>query len=458
VVGAAFVRSGRTLFAVLLGVYLLAGWWTTSHIAATGDETEYFAAADALIHGEGLELTGRFAVIAASSYAPGQPIGDAEFRNSTAPSLARAGRYPRHDVGLSLLIAPLLAIGGRGLVVAVIGAAMAGAVALTVRSASLLGATPRAAVCAGLAVGLAVPALTYSGQVFPDAVAPLAVALALAGVIGRAQPFATGLVIALLPFLHLRYWPLALGLLVLAAWPQRRSPRTLVLLSAPVVLLIPGLALLDLMIYGLAVPHAGFVLFFAGQEQSVTPYLHGTEGLVGLFLDRAFGLLPAAPILVLACIGLGAAPFNTRVRPLLLIAIAYLVPAALLDWTGAFSPQARYLAPLVPVLVLALAYAFDHAPRRLLVVAVPLAIWTLGQSLVYVVLPQLRYDVYALPPQADRAWLRLFGIAPSSVFPLFGTDGATAALTVAWGAALAALGGLGAMSSQRHRESPPSKR
>jgi len=307
-------------------------------------------------------------------------------------------------------------------------------------------------------VGLVTPALTYSGQVFPDAVAPLAVALALAGVIGRAQPFATGLVIALLPFLHLRYWPLALGLLALAAWPQRRSPRALALLVAPLVTLIAGLALLDLIIYGLAVPHAGFVLFFAGQEQSVAPYLRGTEGLAGLFVDRAFGLLPASPILVLAVIGVGAALFKTSARPLLLIAVGYLVPASFLDWTGAFSPQARYLAPLAPVLVVALAYAFDHAPRTLLVVTLPLALWTLGQSLVYVVLPHLRYDVYSLPPYADRAWLLLLGVAPSSVFPLFGTDGATAALTLAWVTALAALAGLGAVSSQRHEGSPGSVR
>lgn len=455
---AALVRSGRALFAILLGVYLIAGWWTTGHIAATGDETEYFAAADALIHGEGLELTERFAAIAASSYAPGDPIGDAEFRNSTAPSFARAGRYPRHDVGLSLLIAPLLAIGGRGLVVAVIGAAMAGAIALTVRAAFLFGATSRAAGSAGLAVGLAAPALTYSGQVFPDAVAPLAVAVALAGAIERVPPIATGLALAVLPILHVRYWPLALGLLALAAWPQRRSPRTLALLIGPLVALMAGLAVLDLAVYGLAIPHAGFVLFFAGQEQPIQPYLRGIEGLAGLFLDRAFGLLSAAPILVLAVIGLGAALFQTRVRPLLLIAIAYLVPASLLDWTGAFSPQARYLAPLVPVLVLLLAYGLDHAPRRLLVASLPLAVWTLGQSLVYVVLPHLRYDVYSLPPAADRAWFLLLGIAPSSVFPLFGTGGATAALTLAWEAGLTALAGLGAVSSQRHKESPPSTR
>ncbi len=46
----------RGLFALLLTVYLVAGWWTTRRVAATGDETEYLVAADALIHGEGFAL------------------------------------------------------------------------------------------------------------------------------------------------------------------------------------------------------------------------------------------------------------------------------------------------------------------------------------------------------------------------------------------------------------------
>ena len=444
--------SPRALFALLLAVYLVAGWWTTRRIAATGDETEYFLAADALVRGEGLDLDRRFAAIATTSYAPGEPISDAEFLASTAPSSVHPGRYPRHDVGLSILIAPLLAVGGRALVVSAIDLVMAGAVALSVGLAPALGISPRASAAAGAVVGLAAPALTYSGQVFPDAVAPLAVVAAVASLWGRAPSLVGGICIAALPFLHLRYWPLALGLLGLALWSSRRDRRSVVALVAPLIVALLALSLIDLATYGVALPHAGFILFFSGQEEEVAAYTRGGEGLLGLFLDRAFGLLPAAPLLAIAFAGVGAALREPRSRALLAVALAYLVPTSLLDWTGGFSPQARYLAPLLPIVVLVLAVAIDRAPRVLRLVAVPLAAWTAGQSLIYVVLPGVRYNVYSLPPYADRAWLRVVGVAPSGVFPLFGTDGATAGLLAVWGGALVFLVAFGWLSSRRHEK------
>ena len=442
----------RVLFASLLAVYLVAGWWTTRRVPATGDETEYFLAADALIHGEGLALDRRFAEIAATSYAPGEPISEADYFAITAPSFVHPGRYPRHDAGLSILIAPLLALGGRALVVGAIGVAMAGAVAITAAIGPAFGATTRASLVAGAAVGLAVPAITYSGQVFPDAVAPLVVSIALASVLGRAPPFVGGLAVAGLPLLHLRYWPLALGLLGLILWHARGERRAVAAHVAPLLFTLLALSLVDLVTYGVALPHASFILFFSGREEEVAAYTRGAEGLLGIFLDRAFGLLPAAPLFAVMFVGVGAALREARTRAFLAVALAYLVPASLLDWTGAFSPQARYVAPLLPIAVVMLAFAIDRGPRTVRILAVPLAVWTAGQSLIYMVLPGVRYDVYALPPYADRAWLRVLGVAPSGVFPLFGTDGATAVLIAAWSGALAVLVALGALSWRRHEE------
>jgi hypothetical protein len=346
----------------------------------------------------------------------------------------------------------LLALGGRALVVGAIGVAMAGAVAITAASAPALGLTTRTSFVAGAAVGLAVPAISYSGQVFPDSVAPLALAIAVASLAGRAPTIAGAVAVAGLPLLHLRYWPLALGLLTLLLWQHRRDRRAMVALVAPVLVAVVAISLIDFATYGVALPHAGFILFFSGRSEEIGAYTRGAEGLLGLFLDRAFGLLPAAPLFALAFFGAGAAAREGRLRALLAVALAYLVPASLLDWTGAFSPQARYLAPLLPILVLVLALAFDFAARTLRWLALPLAVWTAGQSLIYVVLPGLRYDVYAMPPYADRAWLRLVGIAPSGVFPLFGTDGATAVLIAVWSGALLLLSALGALSWRRHEE------
>lgn len=442
--------SPRALFVLLLAVYLGAAVWTTRRVTATGDEPEYFMAADALVHGEGFDLSSRFAAIATSSYAPAVPISASELDRTTVPSLTRDGRYPRHDLGLALLMALPYALGGRALVVACVAASMAAALAVSLRGARAFGATPRLVTIAALAAGLSVPAITYSGQVYPDAIAPLAVAVAFAG--GASSRWTTGVAIAALPFLHLRYWPIVIGLLAIAVARSRRERSSALPLLLPVALALVALAALDLAVYGVALPHAGLLLTFTASGDALANYITGGVGLLGLFVDRAFGWVPAAPLALLLFIGGGAALSEGRMRSLLALAAIYLVPAAFLDWTGGVSPQSRYLVPLVPLAVALYARAFGLPGVRLL--AVPLAVWTIGQSAVYVVAPWLRYDVYGVPPLADAAWLRVVGVTPGAVFPLLGSDGASAPLVLAWAGVLAVAIAYGFVAS-RERHSPP---
>jgi hypothetical protein len=171
------------------------------------------------------------------------------------------------------------------------------------------------------------------------------------------------------------------------------------------------------------------------------------EGLIGIFLDRAFGLVPAAPIMALLAFGAGVAMRWSAVGLLTFAPIPYLVLVSFLDWTGGWNPQARYFAVLTPLAVVLLALALQHRLAQL--AAIPLGIWTLGQSLAYVVAPALRYDTYAAPPLVDLAWLRL-GITPSGAFPLFGCCGSTTTvLAIAWSALLVVLAALGAASGRR---------
>lgn len=429
----------RAVLASLFAVYLVAGIWTTRRTAATGDEPYYFMAADALIRGEGLDLTARWLDLERAPYGPGVAVPLAEFERSTAPSRVRAGHYPLHDLGLPLLIALPFALGGRALVVSLIALAMAGAAGLGARAAEALGASPRLATAAALAVGLSAPALTYSGQAFPDAAAALPLALALCALVGALPRWLLGPAVATLPLLHLRLWPLALALLVASALTQRPTRREAVFAVAPVVAVVVSLSLLDLVIYGAPVPHAGFLLFFLDRPEArlATFTRPPGEGLLGIFGDRAFGLLPAAPILGLIFVGAGCALRSRGTAVLAALAVPYLVAISILDWTGGFSPQARYLAVLVPLFVPLLALAL--AWRPVLVAAVPLGVWTVGQSLVYVVAPWLRYNSYGLPPLADTAWARFVGVVPSGVFPLFGTDGSTGVLALATAALLLGL-------------------
>lgn len=423
-------HSSLALFGVLALLYVVAGTWTTRRVGPTGDEPYYLLAADSLLHGEGFSLDARWRDISSSGYDPGDHLADLSRQSS--PSLRAPGQFPLHDLGLSVLLALPFAVGGRAFAVACVGLTMAAAVALAHHAARRV-ASPRTALAGALLGGLSVPALTYSGQLFPDSVMPLAVAAAVATLVGAAPLWAGALGIAALPFLHLRGWPLAFALLLALA--RGRTWRDRALLCAPVAALVIGTSLLDFAVYGVALPHAGFLLFFAGRgDTSVAAYATTTPfGILGLFVDRAFGLLPAAPIALLALVGAGIALRRRLILPLL--AIPYLLLASAVDWTGGVSPQARYLAPLVPLLVLFLSLGLAARPWRLAAVAlVPL---TAAMSAIYVAVPGVRYDSYGIAPFADRTLDKALAAHLSGIFPLLGTDGATGPLLAAWTAVLA---------------------
>lgn len=444
------MSSTRLVFLAVLVVYVAAGVWTTRRVNATGDETYYFMAADSLVRGEGLELSSRWRELSTASYEPGTEIPAAEFLRSTAPSRSRAGAYPLHDPGLSLVIALPFVLGGRALVTAFVSLCMALAVALGATAARAAGASRATAAIAALMVGLAAPALTYSGQVFPDALAPVPLGVALCAIVGVLPRWTFAPAIAALPFLHVRFWPLALALVGAYVVIFRPARREAALAIAPLAAVVLALAALSVFLYGVPVPHAGFVLFFADRpDAQLAGYARPPgEGLAGLFIDRAFGLFSAAPLLALVAFGAGVAARVPRLAVVAAVPIPYVALISVLDWTGGWNPQARYFAPLTPLAVVLLAIALEHRPARL--AAIPLGVWTLGQSLVYVVAPWLRYDSYGVAPLVDKAWDRVLGLTPSALFPLFGCCGASTLTTaLAWMAGLAALVALGAASPRR---------
>ena len=418
------------LFVLLALLYVGAGIWTTRRVGPTGDEPYYLLAADSLVHGDGFALDGRWSSIASSGYDPGDHLAD--LPRQSAPSLRAPGHFPLHDLGLSLLLALPFTLGGRALGVACVGIAMAAAVALAHRAGSRL-VGPRAAVAGALVGGLSVPALTYSGQLFPDAVMALPVAAGLAALVGAAPLWVGAIGIAALPFLHLRGWPLAIALLLALGWS--RTWRKRATLVAPLVAVVVGSSLLDLAVYGVPLPHAGFLLFFTGRpDTSVVAYTATTPfGVLGLFIDRAFGLLPAAPVALLAFVGAGVA-IRRRVV-LVLLVIPYLLLASAVDWTGGVSPQARYLVPLVPFFVAFLSLGLAARPWRL--AAVVLGSLTAAMSAVYLAVPGIRYDTFGIPPYVDRTLDKALGGHLSGIYPLLGTDGATGLLMIVWATILA---------------------
>ncbi len=196
--------------------------------------------------------------------------------------------------------------------------------------------------------------------------------------------------VALLPWLHLRYVPLAAVLAVagLAACAPRRR-QLWPLLAGPPVVAGSLLLVLNWHLFG-GLPAAGEYGTFAVQN-----VLTGTPGL---FFDQQFGLLVYAPVYLIALFGLPLVPHRLPgLRGAVLLAVLGLYTlfvAAFSFWYGAYSPPSRMLVPVLPLLVAPLALALAEwraAPFRLVSAALLLLSWSIARLLMDV--PRLRYNL-----------------------------------------------------------------
>jgi len=141
-------------------------------------------------------------------------------------------------------------------------------------------------------------------------------------------------------------------------------------------------------------PGAGYFIV-RDQQQVLTfaPHL----GALGLLFDRVFGLVPRAPIYLLAAFGV--VPLLRRPSPALVAlllgwAAYFAFIADIAYWWADGSPPSRYLLAGTPFLVVTLAAALERARGAVWSAAVPLlAAASLFIAYVYAVLPDIRYDL-----------------------------------------------------------------
>ena len=202
-----------------------------------------------------------------------------------------------------------------------------------------------------------------------------------------AQAWGAGFLLASLPWLHQKFLPvwLVLGLTAAVAEWRRGSSgsdtstkRRHVLLA----LLLPqaaSLYLTALYNFGIAGSVRPDALFLAWGPAGVTTARLG-QGLLGLWLDARYGLLPLAPVYALGFAGLF---LKTEGRARLLRALPaafvyYLTVAAADNWAGAVCNLGRYLMPILPLAVAFAAIALDRTGSRRGVLAVVLALFSVS--------------------------------------------------------------------------------
>lgn len=341
----------RPLAAFVVGVLVLVpvGLGYATRLRVSGDEPHYLLMAQSLWREGDLLLEDNLAREDYLEYTPG-PVRP----HYGAPR--KDGRpYPAHSPGLPLLLAPVYALGGRLLCVALLGVVAAAAAARALSLAVCLGLREGPALLAwGAALGP--PLLFYSFHVYTEAPCALAIVVALELLLvanpAPARAVGAALCAAALPWLHVKMLPVAavLGVLGLLRLPGRARWAFLVTAG------------------GMAVAYLGYHLWVFGQPTPLAIYGGGVpsdvavsplRALAGLLLDRSFGLWPHAPVLALAV--LAGASLWSQVpagRSLLAVIVAILLPVLFWRmWWGGQCPPARFLVPAAPLLAIAVGLA-----------------------------------------------------------------------------------------------------
>jgi hypothetical protein len=348
--------------------------------------------------------------------------------------------FPAHSPGLPALLAPAYALGGRRACVLLL-AGLASLLCLEARALArrLLG-DARSALLAWAAT-LGPPAFFYAFHVYTEGPSALALAFSLRTLLSSppvAGAVAAAAAAAALPWLHLKMVPAAVALGLVAA--ARLRGRTLLAFASVAIAAGAAFLLYQQSVYGRASPlstYGGGV----PPDNVATPL----RAAAGLLLDRSFGLLPYAPLFLLALSGLPVLASRKLGRreglAILVVAAAVLLPVVSWRmWWGGQCPPARFLVPLVPFLALAVAARGNGPPLglfrwrwTLLGLGLALALFMAAQPANLLTLNR--------GGRATRVWAALSGDVPVGRYlpSLVVGDDAELRVAAVWGAAIALL-------------------
>lgn len=383
----------RYLFlAVVLSLWGLA---THGTYAGTGDEPHYLAIAHSLAFDLDLDL--------ANNYGKAEPLiagGELEPGAHGRPGVGGSLR-PVHDVGMPLLFAPYVRVTAplaalsiphassglmrrlrltptvlyRHLLSAVMILVAGWLAVLMFDTFCRSGASRHAAFGWALLIALSPPMLVMSVLFFTEVVSALLCLVVFRMLTAESSPpvvpsAIAGALAGLLVIVHIRNAGLVAGLVGLALYrlTRRRPGAELAVFAGGFAVLLAARTAINYMFWGtlVASQHARRGEWNGVVDAAATM----ATRTAGLLFDQEFGLLPYAPVFALA--PLGCAALARSNRPLLwsivVVAGAYLLAVIFPltnahGWTGGWSPAARFVVPIIPLVGLAIVAGARSLPR-----------------------------------------------------------------------------------------------
>ena len=356
--------TATRLFVVLAALFAGLAAYFVPRVDASGDEPHYLVMAQSLWREHDLDLRDNYA-----------RQDWREFRSGpTEPHYASPrsdGRpFPGHAPGLPFALAPIYALGGRLLSAIFLGVLVGGVGALAFRAAHLEGRSAEAALLAGV-IAAGPPLAAFSLHMYTESASALLVFGAYLALRFGAPRLGAALAAACasaLPFLHPK---MALASLAVAfaafVWRDRLSLPTFAVVAS-----MGGLAYGAFWMSIFGVPTGLGVYGGVPEDAALNPI----ATFLGLFVDRAYGLLPIAPVFAAIFLLDARAPRLDRVgRAELALVLSIALPILFWRmWWGGQSPPARLLAPAIPFLALWVARVWDlvasASARKVMIAAV----------------------------------------------------------------------------------------
>lgn len=392
----------------MFAAVVIALWGVVTHgtHAGSGDEPHYLAIAHSIAFDFDLDLS--------NNYGKDEPLiadGGLEPGNHARPGVGGVLR-PVHDVGMPLLFAPYVRVAAplaarsiphasspvmRGLrlnpttlyrhLLGIPMILLAAWMAVMLRDTLVdQDVAARAASLWAILVALSPPLLVMSFLFFTELLSAL-FCLAAFRVLTTTAPRRTavligaGLLAGLLVLVHIRNIGLvtALCVVAVASAPKQGRSASLAWFAAGLLPLLVLRTVINYLFWGAVAtsPHAR-----AGEWTGVTEtLLEVGRRTAGLLVDQEFGLLPYAPLYLLAAFGMVALVRRRSARAahasLILLAYVFTIvfpPINAHGWTGGWSPAARFLTPVIPLLAIGLAGSSSLIPRALIVAFVTVQI------------------------------------------------------------------------------------
>ena len=384
------VRVGRAMLVVGVLAFLAAAAGiavpATHGTRTTADEPQYLLTAISLAEDGDLDI--------ADELAEGRwrPFHELPLPEQTE-ALADGRRLSPHDPLLPLLLAGPVAVGGWvGGKLAM--AAMAGLLAalLVWTAVRRLGVPPGTAALAVAVVACSPPLAVYGSQVYPELPAALAVLAAAAALASTAAPgvratLVVGVAVVGLPWLGVKYAPVATAIALVACWRLAREGRARRALALAGSLALAGVVFLVLhrWWYGGWTAYATGDHFVAGELSVVgtePDYLGRGRRLLGLLVDRGFGLAAWQPAWLLAVPAVAAL---ARRRPAgwaalaLPLAAGWLVATFVALTMHGWWFAGRQVVVVLPLAALAVGWWAGREGRRRLLLAVAGGVGVLAQ-------------------------------------------------------------------------------